>query len=112
MADNLYLVLSKPPEGLPAEEYDRWYNLHVRENIVSPGFLSAKRFALEPAADEPVRYSHLALYEYEGDMSVWRTDLTRRIEAGDVVLPEWFPQIRFSSWSCSPLSGRIEPVRP
>jgi hypothetical protein len=111
MRENLYLVLSKPPEGLAPEEYDRWYDLHVRENIVSPGFLSARRFALDPSRDEPVGYSHLALYEYEGDMSVWRGDLTRRIESGDVVLPEWFPQIRFSSWSALPLSDRIEPVR-
>jgi hypothetical protein len=111
MRENLYLVLSKPPEGLSPEEYDRWYDLHVRENIVSPGFLSAKRFAIEPSQDEAVRFSHLALYEYEGDMSTWRTDLTRRIETGDVVLPEWFPGIRFSSWAALPLSDRIEPVR-
>jgi hypothetical protein len=111
MAPNLYLVLSKPPEELPADEYDRWYDLHVRENIVSPGFASARRYALEPSRDEAIQFSHLALYEYEGDMSIWRTDLTRRIEAGEVVLPEWFPQIRFSSWSALPLSDRIEPVR-
>jgi hypothetical protein len=111
MAENLYLVLSKPPDGLPREEYDRWYDLHVRENIVSPGFVSARRYALEPSQDEAVPFSHLALYEYEGDMSIWRTDLTRRIESGDVVLPEWFPQIRFSSWAALPLSDRIEPVR-
>ena len=82
MAPNLYLVFSKPPEGLPPEEYDRWYDLHVRENIVSPGFASARRYELEPSRDEPVVFSHLALYEYEGDMSTWRTDLTRRIETG------------------------------
>ena len=111
MSENLYLVLSKPPAGLSAAEYDRWYDLHVRENIVSPGFVSATRYELEPSRDEPVPFSHLALYEYEGDMSVWRTDLTRRIETGDVVLPEWFPEIHFSSWSARPLSGRIEPVR-
>jgi tRNA A37 threonylcarbamoyladenosine biosynthesis protein TsaE len=111
MAENLYLVLSKPPDGLPPEEYDRWYDLHVRENIVSPGFLSARRYAIEPSQDEAIRFSHLALYEYEGDMGIWRSDLTRRIETGDVVLPEWFPQIRFSSWSAQPLGDRIEPVR-
>ena len=111
MSRNLYLVLSKPPDGLPPEEYDRWYDLHVRENIVSPGFLSAKRYAIEPSREEAVRYSHLALYEYEGDMSVWREDLTRRIETGDVVLPEWFSGISFSSWSAQPIGDRVEPVR-
>jgi hypothetical protein len=111
MPDNLYLVLSKPPDGVSAEEYDRWYHHHVRENIVSPGFVSARRYAIEPTQEEPVRLSHLALYEYEGDMSVWRTDLTRRIEAGEIVLPEWFGGIRFSSWNCIPLEDRVEPVR-
>jgi hypothetical protein len=111
LSPNLYLVLSKPPDGLSADEYDRWYDLHVRENIVSPGFLSAKRYAIEPSREEAVRYSHLALYEYEGDMSVWREDLTRRIETGDVVLPEWFSGISFSSWSAQPIGDRVEPVR-
>jgi len=112
VSENLYLVFSKPPDSVSPEEYDRWYDHHVRENIVSPGFLSARRFRLEPTrADEPVRYVHLALYEYEGEMSVWRTDLTRRIESGDVVLPEWFGGITFSSWDCHPIGGRIEPVR-
>jgi hypothetical protein len=111
MAPNLYLVLSKPPDGLPPEEYHRWYDLHVRENIVSPGFLGARRYALEPSQEERVVHRHLALYEYEGDMSTWRTDLTRRIDSGEIVLPEWFPEITFSSWAATPLSDRIEPER-
>ena len=68
MPDNLYLVLSKPPEGVSAEEYDRWYHHHVRENILSPGFLNARRFSLDPAYDETVRFSHLAAYEYEEEV--------------------------------------------
>ena len=112
MPDNLYLVFSKPPEGVSTQEYDRWYHHHVRENIVSPGFLSAQRFALEPVPEKPpMPFSHLALYEYAGDMSVWRTDLTRRIEAGEIVLPEWFPKIHFGSWNCLPVDDRAEPVR-
>jgi hypothetical protein len=111
MADhNLYLVFSKPPEGVSAEEYDRWYDLHVRENIVSPGFVSARRYEAARARDE-TPFTHLALYEYEGDLGTWRTDLTRRIESGEIVLPEFFPQITFGSWSAEPLTGRIEPVR-
>jgi hypothetical protein len=112
MSENLYLVFSKPPDTVPADEYDRWYHDHVRENIVSPGFLSARRYAIEPVPQNPpIPFSHLALYEYEGDMSIWRTDLTRRIETGDVVLPEWFPQITFGSWKCLPIDVRAEPVR-
>jgi hypothetical protein len=108
--ENLYLVFSKPPDGVSAAEYDRWYDLHVRENIVSPGFVSARRFEVTPAREE-TPFTHLALYEYAGELSVWRTDLTRRIESGEIVLPDWFPQITFGSWSARPLTGRIEPVR-
>ena len=112
MADNRYLVFSKPPDRVSASEYDRWYDLHVRENIVSPGFLSASRFSVSPATGTPGPFTHLALYEYEGDMQTWRTDLTARIESREIVLPEWFGEITFGSWDCLPLSDRIEPVRP
>jgi hypothetical protein len=112
MSTNLYLVFSKPPDGVSPGEYDRWYHAHVRENIVSPGFLSARRFSIEPVPEETVPFDHLALYEYEGDMGTWRTDLTKRIDTGDIVLPDWFPRIRFGSWNCSPIDDRAEPVRP
>lgn len=111
MPRNLYLVFSKPPEGLPEAEYLAWYDAHARENIVSPGFLSATRYAVRPAREEPVPFSHLALYEYEGEASAWRADLTRRIEAGEIVLPEWFGEITFGSWECAPLGDRVEPER-
>lgn len=111
MAPNLYLVFSKPPSGISESEYDAWYEHHARENIVSPGFLSARRYAITPARDAPVPFSHLALYEYEGEMSTWRTDLTKRIEEGGIVLPEWFGEIAFASWDCTPVSERAEPER-
>jgi hypothetical protein len=64
----------------------------------------------EIANSEPVGAEHhLSLYHYEGDMAKWRTDLTRRIQTGDVVLPDWFKQIKFKSWSCSPLGGLLTP---
>ena len=54
-------------------------------------------------------FEHLALYEFDGEMERWRSDLTRRLESGDVVLPEWFPQIQFGSWECQPRSGLLQP---
>jgi hypothetical protein len=42
-------------------------------------------------------------------MSTWRTDLTRRIKEGDVVLPDWFKEIKFKSWSCTPEGGLLTP---
>jgi hypothetical protein len=111
MANNVYLVFSEKPDHISVDDYRRWYADHAQENIESPGFVSAQRYTLQEIANsEPVgEEHHLALYEYEGDMSTWRTDLTRRIATGDVVLPEWFKQIKFKSWSCSPLGGLLTP---
>jgi tRNA A37 threonylcarbamoyladenosine biosynthesis protein TsaE len=106
---NLYLVFSKPPGRVSDEEYQRWYDLHAKENIQSPGFVSARRFAVSPSRGDGEPLSHLALYEYEGDQQVWRDDLDRRIATGQIQLPEWFGEITFQSWDCAPLSDRIEP---
>jgi tRNA A37 threonylcarbamoyladenosine biosynthesis protein TsaE len=106
---NLYLVFSKPPDRVSEEDYQRWYDLHARENIESPGFVSVRRFAVTPSRGDHAPLTHLALYEYEGDGSVWRKDLDRRIETGQIQLPEWFKDITFQSWDCNAVSDRIEP---
>ena len=107
---SLYLVFSAPPDGVTPAEYDRWYHAHIRENLAAPGFVAGQRFAVTPAVakgDPPPPHSHLALYEYEGELARWRTDLETRIGTGDIVLPDWFPQIRFGSWDCTPIDERV-----
>jgi len=111
MTNNLYLVFSEKPDHISVEDYHRWYVVHAQENIESPDFVSAQRYVVqEIAGSEPVGpKQHLALYEYAGDMSTWRSDLTRRIKEGDVVLPDWFKEIKFKSWSCEPQGGLLTP---
>jgi hypothetical protein len=113
MANNLYLVFSQKPDHVATDAYRAWYEHHAQENIESPGFVSAQRYVVREvvASEEVGAEQHLALYEYEGDMATWRTDLTRRIQTGDVVLPEWFKQITFKSWACRPLGGLLTPHR-
>ena len=111
MAKNVYLVFSKRPEGISAGDYDRWYEAHAQENIESPGFLNARRFNITPQRGNEGPFEHLAVYEYEGTQEQWRTDLSGRIESGDVKLPEWFPQITFGGWDCAPASGLLKPAR-
>jgi len=112
MADDLYLVFSEPPASVPREEYDRWYAEHLRENLQTPGFHAGRRFALDHTVrqDGADQFSHLALYETSGSIAELRAALDRRRESGEIVLPEWFGQIRFSSWHCrgvdGPVSGR------
>jgi hypothetical protein len=106
-----YHVFSRQPDSVSWEEYDRWYDLHVQENIEQPGFISARRFRLEEpvvAVDGMIAYTHLAVYEYEGDIMDLRAGLRERIDAGQIVLPDWFPEIAFLTWDCVPVSGRFE----
>ena len=111
MTNNVYLVFSEKPDHISVDDYHRWYAAHAQENIESPRFVSSQRYTIQEIANsEPVgAEQHLALYEYEGDMAEWRTDLTRRIQTGDVVLPEWFKQIKFKSWTCTPAGGLLTP---
>jgi hypothetical protein len=111
VAKNLYLVLSKRPEAISAEDYDRWYEDHAQENIESPGFVSARRFNVTPQRGNEGPFEHLAVYEYEGTQERWRSDLNSRIESGEIKLPEWFPQITFGGWDCEPASGLLTPAR-
>jgi hypothetical protein len=109
MADHLYLVLSSPPEGVSAEEYDRWYHDHVRENIAQPGFHGARRYEVQPTrGDGMPQHTHLAVYDYDGDLQGMGERLDRRIEAGEIVLPPWFGGIRFQSMSASALEPHVE----
>ena len=105
---NLYLVLSSPPEGVPAEEYDRWYHHHIRENLEAPGFVAGQRFRLSPSVGSEHPHTHLALYEFEGDISRWRENLDSRIASGGIVLPEYFPRITFGSFEATPIDERVE----
>ena len=47
MANDLYLVFSKRPDQISAADYDRWYEKHSQENIESPGFVKAQRYAID-----------------------------------------------------------------
>lgn len=68
MARHLMVVLSNPKPGQD-EEYNRWYDVHLRETIDKlDGFATGQRFALAELPDAPdVPYRYLAVYEVEGD---------------------------------------------
>jgi hypothetical protein len=127
VAKQLYLVFSKAPAGVDADEYDRWYHHHVRENVEVPGFVVGQRFAADlvmsgsrvapgrftsdsdPADGPTLDFTHVAMYEYEGDLADLRRALFERIDSGVTVLPDWFDEIRFMTWSFVSID---QPVRP
>jgi hypothetical protein len=124
MPDNLYAVFSKPPDGVSWEEYDRWYGHHAVENVQSRAFNGVQRYAVNPvvigsgvgparSSVDPaaVPYNHLAVFEFRGDIADVRGDLARRVQGGEIVLPNWFDGVPFASWNCVPLGDRIVPKR-
>ena len=68
MANNLLVVLTNP---LPGKEdaYNDWYsNIHIKEIVQIPGFVSAQRFKLGEAQMGPTgAHLYLAIYEMEDD---------------------------------------------
>ena len=107
---SVWLVFSGPPDGVAREDYDTWYDGHTAENIESPGFLDARRYAVEPVvtADDMGPHQRLALYHYAGDGVSLRTHLLGRVDSGEIVLPAFFPEIRFGVWMGSPIGDRAE----
>lgn len=109
MSKNIHVVFSKPPEWLSHDDYNGWYDFHLSEILASPGFMAARRFALDAivGSDPPAVYDYLAMYEIEGEPAEVMAELDSRVPS--MRLPEWFDQIRFASWNCFSLDDRIEP---
>ncbi len=68
MATSLLVVMTNPQDG-KEDEYNAWYtDVHVREVVDIPGFVSAQRFKLADAQMGPQGdHRYLAIYEVEGD---------------------------------------------
>ena len=130
MQKKLYLVFSRRPAGVAEQEYDRWYHDHVRENVEVPGLVAGQRFAATlvmsgsrtapgrftsdsgPGRVEPsLDFSHVAIYEFEGGIEELRNALFERIESGETVLPSWFDEIQFMTWTFVAVDERVRPTR-
>jgi hypothetical protein len=99
-----HIVLSIPPAAVDQTTYDGWYERHVSEILETPGFVAARRYWLDPASPERPRaeFRHLSLYlleEPDGPLAA----LDTRVKAGELELPDWFDQIRFTAYSGRPL---------
>src|ERR1051325_2610051 len=69
MPDNRHLVFSKPPASISDEAYNQWYDFHLGEILVVPGFVSARRYRLETVKGDwtPSGHRYLSAYEIEGE---------------------------------------------
>lgn len=100
MATNVHFVFSTPPAEVSFDDFDRWYDTHVADILASPGFPAARRYRVDGARGDrpPTMYRHLSLYHVDGDGTQALAELERRVQSGEVPLPEWFGDIRFASF--------------
>jgi hypothetical protein len=108
--ENVYLVFSKPPEDISAEEFGEWYEQHVRDILTVDGFTAARRFNLNAISGDtsPTMYSHLALYVIEGDAHEAMVRLYAASASGTAAHSEWFDRGRWASFYADPLEGPID----
>jgi hypothetical protein len=105
----VFIVFSRRPRaanlGAP---YDRWYERYVSQVLAVPGFVTAARYDLVPALDEPAepdRFTSATVYEIEGSTP----EAMAALAASDrMELPAWFAEIRLSSWLADPLGERLQ----
>jgi hypothetical protein len=110
MATQRYLVLTRPPEGTTEDEFNQWYEIHVREVLGFPGFVSAERFEVHfkrSISGETFPFTYGVLYEIEGAFDEVWPRLRAADEAGELHSPEWTTQIRSGGWHCIPLGDRV-----
>jgi hypothetical protein len=96
----VFIVFSRRPRAAASEQYER-YLLQV---LGVPGFLTAARYDLVPALDEPAepdRFTSAAVYEIEGSTP----EAMAALAASGV--PEGFGEAGLSSWFAEPLGERI-----
>lgn len=104
-----YLVLSRPPDDVSAEEFNRWFDGHVDQLLELPGWVAAQRLELHyvrGTLEEPPPFSYYVLYEIEGDFEVAMKHLRAAVDSGRIHFEEWFPRTTSGGWECRALGGR------
>ena len=118
MARFVHLVFSDPPAGVPDDEYNTWYDEHVKEILSVEGWVTATRYRVDAVvgAESTGGYRYLSLYELDcppehavanlvaSGMGDAKTYAESKPAADALPIPEWFDRVRFASWNCSQVS--------
>ena len=112
MSENLHLVFSKPPEAISDEEYNRWYDFHLGEILVVPGFISARRYRLQTVKGDwtPSGHRYLSAYEIEGDprdLATLRANLGAARVTNEAGWPAWFDPTPWTSLDANAIGDRV-----
>jgi hypothetical protein len=120
--DRIQMVFSRRPDGVSDEDWNTWYDAHLHEILAIPGFVSARRYAIEQdvGAGEGAEWTHIALYEVEGGFEELAQNMIRmslgsaeayielkRTDTKGPPLPPWWDDVRFASWNGVALAPRI-----
>ena len=118
----IQIVFSRRPDGVSEEDWNTWYDAHLHEILAIPGFVSAQRFAIDQlvGAGEGPEWTHIALYEVEGDFEQLAAEMIRmslgsaeayielkKTDTSGPPLPPWWDEVRFASWNGISLGDRI-----
>lgn len=112
MPDHEYLVLSKPPQGVGDDAFNAWYDVHMREILELPGFVSAQRSALtlRGSRGDAFPYEYVVRYGIDGDLDEALGALRAAVEAGKLYFPDWFPDIRTAGFTVVPVTETVQAV--
>ncbi|WP_405146795.1 hypothetical protein OG308_24310 [Nocardia salmonicida] len=84
MEQGILYVTTRPTSPKQEDEYNEWYDLHLREVCAVPGFIGARRFA--PMQDDG---PYVAVYDMEAeDLAVALAGLYAAAENGDIQLSD------------------------
>jgi len=123
MNANLNIVFSRPPGGVSQEDFNRWYDAHLHEILLVPGFVAARRYRLDPVVIDPETpaWPFLAVFEIDGDpanaieeqkkMGLSTRESYIKFKEEHQIgppLPEWWDGVRFASWNCVTLGDRVK----
>jgi hypothetical protein len=110
VADHVFVVLTDPPSDISWDEFDAWYDIHVREIVTIPGWAAAERFKLRYVdhrrGPEP-GFSHYVRYEIDGDFDVAWQALRAAVTSGRLTLAAWHPRMKTVGWQGNALGERV-----
>lgn len=110
MAHHELVVLSRPPDGVSDDDYNDWYETHVREVLELPGFVAAQRLALQfvsATTDPGQRFTFLTRYEIEGPFDAAWSELRAAVDGGRMTFAEWFGRVESQGWRGTPISAAV-----
>jgi hypothetical protein len=111
MPNEYCLVLSDPGKSVSDDDYDAWYDMHVREIIALPGLAAANRFTarLMLTRDvEPPNYCYATRYDIEGDSDIAIETLREAGKTGLLTMPDWLRDITSSGWRLMAKAAPLE----